>query len=45
MKESKGFFSKYHVMFFVSVIVNVYFLVTEVLNFIEGFGALSFFTP
>lgn len=44
MKESKGFFSKYHVMFFVSVIVNVYFLVTEVLNFIEGFGALSFFT-
>ena len=44
MKKIKAFLTKYHVMFFITLIMSIYFLVTEILNFIENKSAISMFT-
>ena len=44
MKAFKEFLKKYHIVFFVVLVMNIYFLVTEILNFAAAFSALSLFT-
>ncbi len=44
MKKIKEFIEKYRILFFISLIINIYFLVTEIFNFISTKAALSMFT-
>lgn len=44
MKAFKDFLNKYHIVFFVVLAINIYFLVTEILNFSARLSALSLFT-
>ena len=44
MKKIKEFIEKYRILFFISLIINIYFLITEIFNFVSTKAALSMFT-
>ncbi len=44
MKKIKEFFAKYHIPFFVVLVLNLFFLVREIYNFSQFQSALSIFT-
>ena len=44
MKKIKAFLNKYHVLFFIAVAMNLYFIVVEIVNFIDNASAISLFT-
>ena len=44
MKKIKEFLTKYHIVFFVTTIMSIYFLITEIMNFVEVKSAISMFT-
>ena len=44
MKRIKEFFAKYHIPFFIALVLNLFFLVREIYNFSQFQSALSIFT-
>ena len=44
MKKIKEFFAKYHIPFFIALVLNLFFLVREIYNFSQFQSALSIFT-